>query len=298
MARDPQMKPGVPALKRLLLVLLAILPLHILAVHAAPAPAGYIVSMTLAGEDVSAKTAVVRAGKELPPKLMMPVYAGDVVFLRDKASAISLELGDGSTVAIGGTVLRYNVQGEIPTGDDAWSVLTAIGTVLAGGEEVAPVNMVSKGDGDPLAVPLAVRGTNFVPQNTKQLWLSWAGGTGPFTLTIKVGEAEWATQTVKDREATFTIPKDGDGRFSVVIADSGHERMTVRFRAQKDVPQLPTKIKASAPGKTAGLLLRAAWLSEQAKGSWRVTAAQQLHAAKNAAAAELLVKLEQGWKLQ
>ena len=55
--------------------------LVLLAVPAAAqkAPAGYVVSVALAGVD---KTAIVRGGSELVPKLMMPLYDGDVVFLR------------------------------------------------------------------------------------------------------------------------------------------------------------------------------------------------------------------------
>ena len=54
-------------------------------------PAGYLVAIALKGQDRSQKTAIVRQGKELEPRLMMPVFQGDDIFLRGTAPyAVSL----------------------------------------------------------------------------------------------------------------------------------------------------------------------------------------------------------------
>ena len=101
-------------------------------------PAGYVLDITLEGADAAEKTVIVRDASELPAKLMMPLYEGDVVFLRDPKSTLSIELGSGETVQLGSMLPRYRVEGQIATGDSTWGVLTAIAGVFAGEGEQAP----------------------------------------------------------------------------------------------------------------------------------------------------------------
>ncbi len=260
------------------------------------APAGYVVAVSLAGEDLAAKTAIVRAGKELSPKLMMPVYNGDVVFVRDPASRLSLEIGGGETVEVGGNLVRYNVSGEIPTGDDAWSVLTAIGSVLTGEEDTIPENMVSKGDG--LTVPLAVRGSNFIVRAERKLWLAWQGGTGPFTVRVKSGAKEISLAPTDAHEIDIPIPAESGDRLAVTIRDAGQQVATVRLRFRESTPAMPEALNKASPGPSALKLVTAAWLASLDEGAWTVEAAQMLHAqaGKDQAAAKLLARLVEGWK--
>ena len=263
---------------------------------AAQAPAGYVVEVSLAGEDLAAKTAIIREGKELAPKLMMPVYSGDVVFVRDGASRVTIEVGGGDTVDIGGDLLRYNVSGEIPTGDDAWSVLTAIGSVLAGEEDTIPENMVSKGGG--LTVPLAVRGSNFIAKAERKLWLAWQGGTGPFTVSMKSGDKEISLPPTDAREIEFPIPVESKDRFAITIRDAAQQVATLRFRFREDIPALPVNLRRASPGPSALAQVSATWLATLDNGAWTVEAAQILHARidKDQAAAALLARMVQGWK--
>lgn len=266
------------------------------AVRAEETPAGYVVAVTLAGEDASAKTAVVRQGKELPAKLMMPVFAGDVVFLRDAASRIALELGQGNTVEVGGSLARYNVEGEIPTGDDAWSIFKAIGTVLAGDGEEIPENMAAKGDEAELKMPLAVHGANFIVVGERNLWLAWTGGKAPFLVTLTQDGKETVLPKSDSREANISV-KPGK-RFSVAIADAGHQVVPVRFRMRDSLPSMPEELRKAAPGPAADALILSAWLLTQDDGAWAVEAAQALHtrAPADQAAAALLERVIAGWK--
>ena len=268
------------------------------AAWAEQAPAGYVVAASLAGDDAAAKTAVVREGKELPPKLMMPVYSGDVVFVRDPASRVSLELGGGETVDVGGSLVRYNVSGEIPTGDDAWSVLTAIGGVLAGDADEVPENMASKGDGASLVVPLAVHGPNLIVKGERKLWIAWQGGTRPFMVMAKTGTKEMPVSATDAREAEVPVPADAGERLAITIRDSNKQTATLRFHLRDAVPILPDSLKKASPGPSAAALVTAAWLASLDKGAWAVEAAQILHAQanKDQAAGALLARMAEGWK--
>ena len=260
------------------------------------APAGYVVAVSLVGSDQETNTAIVREGKELAPKLMMPVYNGDVVFVRDPASLVILEIGGGESVDIGCDLLRYNVSGEIPTGDDAWSLLTAIGSILSGEEDVIPENMVSKGDS--LTMPLAVRGSNFIGKTERKLWLAWQGGTGPFTVSVKSEAKELTLAPTEAREIEIPIAAESGDRLAITLRDAAQHVTTVRFRFRDDIPTLPDALKKASPGPSAFAQVTATWLASLDNGAWTVEAAQILHsrAEKDQAAAALLARMVEGWK--
>ena len=262
-------------------------------------PAGYVIAVALAGKDAAAKTAVVRDGKELPPKLMMPVFSGDVIFLRDPSSHIDLELGGGATVAIGGSLTRFDVKGEIPTGDDAWSIFAAIGSVLSGGEEEIPENMTAKGD-DSLVAPLAVHGPNFIVKGERKLWLAWQGGTAPYVVTVSAGDKVATSPDVAVREIELPMAANTADRIAVKISDTNQQTLTLRFRLRDEAPALPTSLTTASPGKSTTAVLAAAWLAEQEQGAWAIEAAQLLHSRprEDQAAAALLTRMVKGWKPQ
>ena len=79
--------------------------------EAAPQPAGYVIAFELQGEDLAKGTAVVRAGKELAPRIYMPLFDGDAVFVRDAASRVIVDVADGGRKDI----LRWITHG--PEGD-------------------------------------------------------------------------------------------------------------------------------------------------------------------------------------
>ena len=258
-------------------------------------PAGYVVSIALAGEDATSKTAVVRGGAELPVKLMMPVLSGDTVFLRDAASRIRLEMGDGEVVEVGGGLPRFEVKGEIDTGDDAWSVIAAIGDVLGGGDgtPVAPDNMVSRSDEGALAMPLARRGTNYILTDQDGLWLGWTGGVAPFQISI---DGNMAMSAVQDRQAAVMLAGGQAERIDVLVQDARGHRVQLRLKRAAALPDLPKGIEAKPPGITGRLAL-AGWLTGAGEGAWRLAAAQVLSEVsdREPAAAALLDAMRQGW---
>jgi hypothetical protein len=265
---------------------------------AAGTPAGYVVSVALSGPDAVAKTAVVRGGQELPPKLMMPLFAGDVIFLRDSHSRVAIELGDGKEVSVGGNLQRYDVEGEIPTGDDAWSILSAIGSVLAGDEEVTPDNMVAKGDDKSLAVPLAVHGANFIAKGERKLWLTWTGGEAPFVVTVRQADTTTALLPIATRNVEVPVTSHSGDRFSISIADARGQAATIRFRVRDAEPVAPASVQSAVAGESVEALVMATWLMSQEEGSWVIEALQGLHAqaASNQAAAALLDRVIGGWR--
>ncbi len=254
-------------------------------------PAGYVTEISLSGEDAAAKTVIVRDGGEIAAKLMMPVYDGDIVFLREAASRIVLETGGGMTVRIGGSVMRFAVTGELDTGDSTWGIIAAIGGVFSGDDEPAPENMVSKGG--TLKMPMASRGSNMVLKSRQALWLGWEGGTAPFTVSLagEGGETRLAAE-LSGTEAEIVLPAAVKERFTLVVRDAEQQKVQVRLRLAERLPEGAPPASASA----AGTLALAAWLTGQGEGTWRIEAAQMLHGSTAAAAPALLDKIRTGWR--
>lgn len=261
------------------------------------APAGYVVSVALAAGDT---TAIVRDGREMAPRLMMPVYDGDVVFLRDRESRVTVEVGDGDRIVIGGELARYDVKGEIATGDDAWAILSAISEILGGeNNEQVPDNMVAKGDGGALKLPMAVPGPNFLARGERGVWLAWTGGKAPFKVIVEVDGRTRVFQSIRQREFTVDVPAGDPKRFEVVLKDAANGLSRTIFRFRDRIPEPPETLASAAPGDTTSVLAHAAFLTTIHEGDWTVEAAQLLHrrGRSDKAAAALLDRIVRGWKL-
>src|SRR6476660_2135683 len=98
-----------------------------------PAAAGFIISYELKGADLEKGTSVIRNGAELPPKVWMPLQAGDIVFTRDAASTVTIDMAEGGRVEVKGAKQRFTVS-QHGSGDDSWGILTQIAE-LFGSEE-------------------------------------------------------------------------------------------------------------------------------------------------------------------
>jgi hypothetical protein len=252
------------------------------------APAGYLVTMKLMGEDAVSKEIVERNGTPISAKLMMPLFDGDVVAVRDPASRVGVELGDGTTMTLGEGLARFELKGEIDTGDGTWGIIAAIGGVFSDEDTPAPENMAAKGAS--LKMPMAVRGANMVRKGRKSLWLAWEGGKAPFSVSMSVGGVE--TPLVKNlQDASVTVPLEAAKieKFSIIVRDAEQQKLQVRFRFAATLPDgLPVTGTSQA-----SYLATAGWLTGQT--GWSIEAAQMLRAAGSDPALAMLEKVKAGW---
>lgn len=279
-------------LKAILLSMLMILMAAAGAAAEDRAPAGYLVKMQLAGADAAAKSVVIRNGGEISARLMMPLYDGDVVFVRDPKSRVGVELGDGTTMTLGQGVARFELKGEIDTGDGTLGILAAIAGVFSGEGDQTPENMAAKGAA--LKMPMAIRGANMILAGRDRLWLSWEGGKAPYAITLVKGNGQ-ALKVMSVGDSTFggvLIGPSLGKRFTVIVSDSEGQKLQLRFRRADALPEnLPVTGTSQA-----SFLAKAAWLTSQ-KG-WSIEAAQMLHEAQTDAALALRDRIVGGWTYQ
>lgn len=277
---------------RVLALFLSVLGVLTTCAHAQDArPAGYIMAYELKGADAEKGTVVVRKGVELAPKLLMPIYDGDSVFIRDETSRITLSLAREGNLLVSGKIMRKDVAGEMASGDDSFSIIEQIVAILAGNSEDDSFSvLVSKGaeTGDAIKVPLAVRGRNYILRSSEPLRLGWTGGEGPFT--VKVGDGKAVVQAARD----IAIAPDAmrGNRFAVTISDAKKRSVRIAFEVRRALPKVPAKVKAR---ETSGAVA-AVWLAGRDNGAWRFEAVRQLRAlSQSETTAGLVAALEKGW---
>ena len=279
-------------LKAILLSMLMILMAAVGAAAEDRAPAGYLVKMQLAGADAVAKSVVIRNGGEISARLMMPLYDGDVVFVRDPKSRVGVELGDGTAMTLGQGVARFELKGEIDTGDGTLGILAAIAGVFSGEGDQTPENMAAKGAA--LKMPMAIRGANMILAGRDRLWLAWEGGKAPYGIAYAKsnGKVIRVTLPIESTFGSISIRSEREEKFLIIITDSEGQRLSARFRFADALP-------ADSPitgTSQASFLAKAAWLTSQY--GWRVEAVQMLNDVKTDAALALRDKIVAGWSYE
>ena len=254
-------------------------------------PAGYIMAYELKGADADKGTVVARKGTELQPKLLMPIYDGDSVFIRDETSKITLSLASEGNLVVSGKLMRKDIAGEMASGDDSFTIIEQIVAILSGrGDDDSFSVLVSKGTetGEAIKVPLAVRGRNYILRDGEPVRLAWTGGEGPFS--VQVGKGKAVTQDV--REVTLATDALAASRFAVTITDARKRKIRIAFEMKKALPITPAKIKA----RDTNGELAAAWLAGRADGAWRFEAVRQLEALPQSETVNgLIAALRKGW---
>lgn len=254
-------------------------------------PAGYIMAYELKGADAEKGTVVVRDGNELAPKLLMPLYDDDSVFIRNEASRITLSLAQEGNLVVSGKLMRKEITGEMPSGDDGFDIIGQIADILFGhGDEDSLSVLVAKG-GNELKAPMAVRGRNYVLRNSKPLLVAWAGGEAPFTVLVEQGQGGKAV-TQEARAIEVPLAKIGGNRFAVIVTDARKHKLRIAFELRKAAPNAPEEVLAR---ENRGEV-QAVWLAAQQNGAWRFEALRQLRALPpDKMTTDLIAALEKGW---
>jgi hypothetical protein len=267
------------------------------AVRAEEPAAGFIISYELKGADLEKGTSVIRNGAELPPKVWMPLQAGDIVFTRDAASTVTIDMAEGGRVEVKGAKQRFTISGS-GSGDDSWGILTQIAELFGSEEgEDAPTNLIAKGDGS-LDAPMAVRGQNFILRDERPLWIAWRGGKAPYAITIDADGARRSLGRTTETQVENALPKTGKNRFVFIVEDSLGKRVQIVFRFRKSAPRAPAELIEQAERHGASEAVLAGWLAAQDDGAWRFEVARILRAMPRGdkTAANLLAALANGWR--
>lgn len=253
-------------------------------------PAGYIMAYELKGADAEKGTVVVRDGKELPPKLLMPLYDDDSVFIRDETSKVTLSLAHEGNLVVSGKLLRKEIV-EMPSSDYGFDIIGQIVDVLFDDGDGDSLSVLVAKGGDELKAPMAVRGRNYILRNGEPLHIAWTGGEGPFAVLIDEGQGSKPVSQAA-REIDVPVAKIAGNRFSLVVTDGRKRKLRIAFELRKALPKVPAKVKARDNRGEISVV----WLAAQQNGAWRFEAARQLRALpQDKITSDLIAALEKGW---
>lgn len=280
-------------LKPFLCAVLLMFGLCIPAAAEDPRPAGYVMAYELKGADAAKGTVIVRDGKELAPMLLMPLYDDDSVFIRDEASRITLSLAREGNFVVSGKLMRKEIAGEMPSGDDGFDIIEQIADILFGHDDDDSLSVLVAKGGDEMKAPLAVSGRNHVLRNSEPLRVSWTGGEGPFTVLVDEGRGgKPAAET--GRAVEIPLEEISGSKFRVVVTDAKKRKLRIAFDLRKGAPKAPDEVKAR---ENRGEV-EAIWLAAQQNGAWRFEAVRQLKALlpQDKVTTDLIAALEKGWQ--
>lgn len=278
----------------LLVLVMAGTGLH--SARAEPSAAAFITAIDLKGVDREVGTAIRRDGQELRPRLLMPLYAGDEIFLRDTGSRIALETEAGAETEVSGAGAPYRIADDSASGGGFWSMLGAVAEAVGGSDgDVVPDNMMTRDTDDVITVPMAVRGANPVVNDGKPVWLAWRGGKSPYRVTISADDAVEMHAGVEVQAFAFALPSTAPRRLKVAIEDAGGRKANVLLKLSDRQPEPPFAVNKAAP---SAVLAKAAWLTSIEDGRWSIEAARLLRVEQdaNSAAGLLLEQIGNGWK--
>lgn len=262
-------------------------------------PAAYITEVTLTGQDRTEGTAIRREGALLRPRLLMALYAGDEIVLREAASRIVIETEGGSEQVVTGAQAVHKVMGDIAADDGLWGLLDAVADAIGGGsDEAVPDNMMTRDDGKGLRIPMAANGANHLVRSNSPVWIAWSGGAAPFRVTVSAGEEVKVIEGITGHEANVSVPPAAASRFRVKVEDAGGRTDTILFRLRDERPEPPHGATEQARGLASDLAY-AAWLTGLEDGSWTIEAARMLteQSGSGGAASLLRERIAAGWKL-
>lgn len=261
-------------------------------------PSALITSLELKGKDSQSAAIMRNTGARDIPRLLMPLYEGDLIELREPESRVVIEHKSGAIQEFVGTLTNNNVVHGEGIESDVWSVLAVIGTVFGGdSREVPPDNMMSREPNKDLDIPMASTRVNLIAQSKDPIFLKWTGGTFPFRIYLKTDSVSLITISSERREVILDPPLFAGSRFTIIVEDSAGHVVVRQFRYVDDAMLDSYKYDKDYHGALRKVL-EVAMLTSKDGGQWTVEAARLLYASgfKSSVEKALFEEIVSGWR--
>ncbi|SFO05740.1 hypothetical protein SAMN05660284_02819 [Formivibrio citricus] len=253
--------------------------------HAAGVKVGWIDSLQPANTGMDT-VRIERDGKNLPytPANRM-LYDGDRIVLTRDNLTLKLVIGE-KNVQVTSSQARpdapYQIKqaGEIPTVQK--NLLDWMGDKLKGkSAQRNPVKTISasarnqSSGAHALSIPALAVGNPLIAGGTRDLKLSWQGGTAPYRITIKQKTGQTAADNLGAPAHTFSGIVLQEGTLQLTLEDSQGKRYieTIRVVPAAQRPAMPLPLKEARLDETTRNRLYGEWLQEQGN-NWGLEAMQ------------------------
>ena len=203
---------------RLCCALLALLGAQEAMAQRAMRPAGYITEINAAPADMR----LLREGQPIDVQIFTPLFARDTLELRGNGT-LTIETIKHKRRILNASSGVLVVEGELPSGGRVEEITAMIGDLFRAKPNRNTTNLIGRAGPEPV---LAI-GNGKVQKVVigMSLWLSWQGGTAPFTWLVDGQPLLLAT---RDRESLLSLPGSGFVTLSVIDATGQSARARVR----------------------------------------------------------------------
>jgi len=247
---------------------------------------------------------LLRQGHSDPVKPFTTLRAGDQLQIGDSRSAVVIGTPDGKNRRIGAAQSPFTVSapGNAPSMQgNVFKWVSGLFPLGAKKETTLALSSMSTRGANtaPLAVPYLTR-RFLVEARTRQLYLSWSGGTPPFRLRLVSqtdGKDIIALVGIGERHVLAPRRELAEGNYLLEISDAADNVFEDLLRAvpAANLPVFPEPAGLAGLDPNTARIIEAGWLGTTENGRWVIEAIQRLHElAPNPAALTVLRRLEQG----
>jgi hypothetical protein len=275
-----------PACAALLLSMAARMPVQ---AAEGPARAAWIDG---ASAPTAALVRIQRAGKDVTYQAAVGLLACDQLQLLDAKKVVRIVLADGARVRLDAS------QPLAKIACDSNTIGTTLGRLLSAWNSQSDTRDTAAGvlsrDEGPLELPILFAPSGAVMAQADQLYLTWRGGKGPFTMALR--DAGGANVAERARIATHAtvlalpLPRMVPGKYALQLSDSSNENSSLTEENMvivegSTIPSMPTELREAELDPTARQLFYADFLVAYEDGRYAMQALQLVAALKPQTAA-------------
>lgn len=283
---------------RFLGALLALFAAHQAMAQRAMRPAGFITEINAEPGDVR----LLREGQAVEVQIFTPLFARDTLEMRGNGTLTIETIKDKRRIlnASSGVLV---IEGELPSGGRVQEFTAMIGDLFRTKPNRNATNLIGRSGPEPV---LAIgNGKVQKVEIGMPLWLSWQGGTAPFTIELRGQTASRKHQigvlaSVKSegREARLTLPERAAGTLTLIVRDAAGLEARLKLLTAT-APIIPPQISAASPTPEFARVAQALFLLKNESQAFDLMAASRLSEVKSyPPAAALLDMISHGKRPQ
>lgn len=238
---------------------------------------------------VSGNYIVTRGADTVPMKLLMPVYAGDLIEALTEKGRVTLRLVDHPEPVIWSRADRDTpLAAPVAEGMSWSSILSATLASISPLDDQKRERVLTaiRGDEGEFDVPL-LRSGQTIAAGRRSLSLGWMKSSAVTEISITTKNGKKLVNRAKGVGGFWTSPELNvkPGRYRIVVS-SGDGQVTgeIDVVAAEELPQVPPEIHDARLPSSLLRVAQAGWIAQQSNGQYRFEALQLLAGERSRAA--------------
>jgi hypothetical protein len=238
------------------------------------APAGFVTAVEAPEREGRPGAILKREGQPIDLQIWTSLFDGDVIEVA--AGSVTIETAKDKRLKVDATRSPHRIEGELPTAGRFSALASVVGDLFRQKSSRNSAALIGR-----TGAPEILLGGAAVQQvvSGQSLWVSWSGGSAPFTIDItgqspkrNLDVRALASVNADTDSAMIQIPVGAQGKLTLVVRDAlGREAK--RELLTVPAPSFPDWVTAGAPTPEFAQVARALYLLEDKTGARDMMAA-------------------------